>query len=171
MERLNYLVFDNRTMVNGDHPSVGDVVSVRTFAGKGITAQVIGDEHEGYCLKYPSVDGLQALRKTVPHYWRFERIEKTLPQIAARRFWASRLSIVAGGAEFRSWEDLPIFVETWGDPGLHELLVLVRPTLGAEQDFAPHVRLLGDRKLVERLVSEANHPQVREAATLVLSAR
>ena len=110
---LNYMVFDNRSIVNGHHPSVGDVVSVRTFAGKGIVAEVAADRNGGYELKYPSPDGLRILRKTVPHWLCFERVEKNLVQLAAGRFQA------AGPA---TEERLAAFKTAWGSEGLCALL-------------------------------------------------
>ena len=171
MDRLHFMVFDNRTMVNGDHPSVGDVVSVRTFSGKGITAQVIGDEREGYCLKYPSADGLHVFRKLVPHYWCFERVKKTLPQLAARNFWNSGLLITSHGVVFQRWTELPIFIESWGELGLCELLLIAHPTVGADHDFVPCVKLLRDKKLIKWLAESAEFPAVREAAARVLAER
>ena len=112
---LNYMVFDNKTIVSGHRPSVGDVVSVRTFAGKGIIAEVVADRGEGYELKYPSPDGLRILRKTVPHWLCFERVKKPLVRIAAARFRA------AGPA---SEERIAAFEAAWGVEGLRAILTL-----------------------------------------------
>ena len=171
MDRLHYMVYENKTIVNGYRPTIGDVVSVRTFVGKGITGQEIGEEKDGYRLKYPSADGLLALYKTVPHYWCFERVKKTLPQIAATKFWNSGLLVTSHGIVFQCWAELPTFISSWGELGLCELLLIAHPTVGADNNFAPRVKLLRDKKLVERLASKAEFSPIREAAARILAKR
>ena len=93
---------------DGDYsPVVGDVVRVKTFAGQGLIAEVVADRRDGYELKYPSPDGLRVLRKTVPHWVGFAKVEKTLARIAAAKFRAA-------GAE----SQFEAFKALWGQEGL-----------------------------------------------------
>lgn len=93
---------------DGDYqPAVGDVVRVRTYAGRGLIAEIAADRRDGYELKYPSPDGLRILRKTVPHWVGLARVEKTLAQIAAARFRDA-----CAESQFETFKAL------WGQEGL-----------------------------------------------------
>lgn len=113
--RLNYLTWGEQKSLSEYIPSVGDVVRIRTFAGEGLIAEVVADRREGYELKYPSPDGLRILRKVVPHWLGFKRVEKTLAQLAAARFKDSGPP---------SEDRIAAFKAAWGSEGLRALLTL-----------------------------------------------
>ena len=168
---LHYMVFKHPSLIIDYKPAVGDVVRVKTYAGKGITAEVVGEEREGYRLKYTSLDGLRVLCKTVPYHWCFHHVDKTLLQVVAKMFWNSGLLNTDRGIVFARWPDLPVFFNSWGELGLCELLFIAHPTVGADHDFVPRVKLLRDKKLIKRLAEEAEFLSVREAAARVLAER
>lgn len=161
--------FGDKSVIGIYQPVVGDVVCVKAFGGmSGIFAEITEDNREGYCLKYPSPDCLQVLHKTVRHYVDFARSQNTLPQIVAKMFWSSGLQAMHDGVVFKRWQHLPRFFQAWGELGLCELLLIAHPTIGANNDFVPRVKLLQDKSLIKWLAESAEFPAVREAAASVL---
>lgn len=173
MGRLHYMVFKSSLVITSYKPEIGHVVKVETLAstGTGMIGQVIGEERTGYQLKYPSMDSLKVLRKTVPGHWSFQQVDNTLQELAAKRFWHSGLEKTFNGVVFRRWPELPTFIDAWGELDLCELLLIAHPTIGANNDFTPRVKLLLDKHLIEWLAESAEFPAVREAAIRVLAER
>ena len=171
MGRLHYMVFESSLLVTEYQPAMGDVVKVETLTGAGIIGQVMDEERTGYRLKYPSFDGLNILSKVVPFHWSFEQVDKTLLELAAKKYWYSGLLKTDSGIVFTRWLDLPVFFKSWGELGLCELLLIAHPTVGANNDFVSRVKLLSDKNLIKWLAESAEFPAVREAATHVLAER
>mgnify|MGYP001610412323 CR=1 FL=1 len=134
---MNYMSFQVPRLQGDTAHSVGDTVRVSTFAGSGAIAQIHRLDPDGRVLKMLSGDGLRTFTKTVPYWVGMERAETTLPEVAARRFWASGCTHVWHAnhrptlhpATFIRWEELAEFVAICGDPGLFAFLCLAAALL------------------------------------------